>query len=94
MWSQLQTVMRDQAARKAGKTTLILQNGTDLAVYYFLHREKAGFKKKTNPKLKSLLQSITSGYTDYLGPYSIQFGFFSPIVEASSSTARNLEILI
>lgn len=52
MWSQLQTVMRDQAARKAGKTTLILQNGKDLAVYYFLHREKAGFKKKQTQNWK------------------------------------------
>lgn len=39
-------------------------------------------------------KNIISGYSDYLGPCSIQSGFFSPIVQASNPTARNFEILV
>lgn len=37
---------------------------------------------------------MISGHPDYLGPYSIQTGLFSPIVQVSNPTAGNLEILV
>lgn len=75
VWSQLLTLMRDQAARKAGKQPRFSKRER---IWQCIISDTEGKQDLTKPE-KFYYKNMISGHPYYLGPYSIQCGFFSPI---------------